>query len=103
VPQTVRSKGECPAQVKGRYHAHILQIRRVTAALGFAAPALALAKDIIVVSHGQANDPFGLAFKKGVDLAAQHTGANVDHRVPETFDMSAGCDQRRLAGAVLLR
>ena len=57
------------------------------AALGFAAPALA--QDIIVVSHGQANDPFWSVVKNGVDLAAQHTGANVDYRAPETFDMVA--------------
>lgn len=56
-------------------------------ALGFATPALA--QDIIVVSHGQANDPFWSVVKNGVDLAAQHTGANVDYRAPETFDMVA--------------
>ncbi|MCR9148663.1 MAG: sugar ABC transporter substrate-binding protein [Rhodobacteraceae bacterium] len=57
------------------------------AAMGLAAPALA--QDIIVVSHGQANDPFWSVVKNGVDLAAQHTGANVDYRAPETFDMVA--------------
>jgi len=57
------------------------------AAMGVAAPALA--QDIIVVSHGQANDPFWSVVKNGVDLAAQHTGANVDYRAPETFDMVA--------------
>ena len=59
----------------------------VAAALGLATPALA--QDIIVVSHGQANDPFWSVVKNGVDLAAQHTGANVDYRAPETFDMVA--------------
>lgn len=59
----------------------------LAAALGFAAPAMA--QDIIVVSHGQANDPFWSVVKNGVDLAAQHTGANVDYRAPETFDMVA--------------
>lgn len=57
------------------------------AAVGLAAPALA--QDIIVVSHGQANDPFWSVVKNGVDLAAQHTGANVEYRAPETFDMVA--------------
>ncbi|UWQ19971.1 sugar ABC transporter substrate-binding protein [Jannaschia sp. W003] len=57
------------------------------AAMGIAAPALA--QDIIVVSHGQANDPFWSVVKNGVDLAAEHTGANVDYRAPETFDMVA--------------
>ncbi|MCL4186484.1 MAG: sugar ABC transporter substrate-binding protein [Rhodobacteraceae bacterium] len=58
------------------------------AALALSAPA-ALAQDIIVVSHGQANDPFWSVVKNGVDLAARHTGANVSYRAPETFDMVA--------------
>lgn len=58
------------------------------AALGFAATP-AMATDIIVVSHGQANDPFWSVVKNGVDKAAEHTGANVDYRAPETFDMVA--------------
>ncbi|WP_439123323.1 sugar ABC transporter substrate-binding protein [Marivita sp.] len=57
------------------------------AALAVASPALA--QDIIVVSHGQANDPFWSVVKNGVDLAAEHTGANVEYRAPETFDMVA--------------
>lgn len=47
------------------------------------------ATDIIVVSHGQANDPFWSVVKNGVDKAAEHTGANVEYRAPETFDMVA--------------
>lgn len=49
----------------------------------------ALAADIIVVSHGQANDPFWSVVKNGVEMAAKHTGASVDYRAPETFDMVA--------------
>ena len=49
----------------------------------------AWAVDIIVVSHGQANDPFWSVGKNGVDKAAEHTGANVEYRAPETFDMVA--------------
>lgn len=60
----------------------------LAAALGFAATP-AMATDIIVVSHGQANDPFWSVVKNGVDKAAEHTGANVDYRAPETFDMVA--------------
>lgn len=56
-------------------------------ALAIATPTVA--QDIIVVSHGQANDPFWSVVKNGVDLAADHTGANVDYRAPETFDMVA--------------
>ena len=47
----------------------------------------ALAQDIAVVTHGQANDPFWSVVKNGVDHAAEHTGANVTYRAPETFDM----------------
>ncbi len=57
------------------------------AAMALATPALA--QDIIVVSHGQANDAFWNVVKNGVQLAAEHTGANVDYRAPETFDMVA--------------
>lgn len=57
------------------------------AAMSVAAPALAA--DIVVVTHGQANDPFWSVVKNGVEMAAKHTGANVDYRAPETFDMVA--------------
>ncbi|MGX9857098.1 sugar ABC transporter substrate-binding protein (plasmid) [Limimaricola variabilis] len=53
--------------------------------MGVAAPAIA--QDIIVVAHGQANDPFWSVVKNGADKAAEDTGANVDFRSPETFDM----------------
>ena len=66
---------------------NLLKTAAFAAAMGVAAPALA--QDIIVVSHGQANDPFWSVVKNGVDLAAQHTGANVEYRAPETFDMVA--------------
>jgi len=49
----------------------------------------ALAADIIVVAHGQANDPFWSVVKNGVEYAAKQTGANVEFRSPETFDMVA--------------
>ncbi len=44
---------------------------------------------IIVVSHGQANDPFWSVAKNGVEQAAADTGAKVAYRAPETFDMVA--------------
>ncbi len=66
---------------------NILRTAIAVAALGLAMPAMA--QDIIVVSHGQANDPFWSVVKNGVDLAAEHTGANVEYRAPETFDMVA--------------
>ncbi|MBR9891977.1 sugar ABC transporter substrate-binding protein [bacterium] len=54
-------------------------------ALAVAAPVLAA--DIIVVAHGQANDPFWSVVKNGVQKAGEDTGANVEFRSPETFDM----------------
>jgi simple sugar transport system substrate-binding protein len=64
-------------------------VRTLIAAAAFAVPGSAMAADIIVVSHGQANDPFWSVVKNGVELAAKHSGANVDYRAPETFDMVA--------------
>ena len=54
-------------------------------ALVIAGPAFA--QQIIVVTHGQANDPFWSVVKNGVEQAAKDTGAKVDYRAPETFDM----------------
>ncbi|NJS38164.1 MAG: sugar ABC transporter substrate-binding protein [Rhodobacteraceae bacterium] len=56
-------------------------------ALTIAAPAMAA--EIIVVAHGQANDPFWSVVKNGVEMAAKHSGATVEYRSPETFDMVA--------------
>lgn len=44
---------------------------------------------IIVVSHGQANDPFWSVVKNGVTKAADDLKVKVDYRAPETFDMVA--------------
>ena len=60
----------------------------LTAAMLVAAP-MAMAAEIIVVSHGQASDPFWSVVKNGVERAAKDTGANVEYRAPETFDMVA--------------
>ena len=59
----------------------------VTALLALAAPAMA--QNIIVVAHGQANDPFWSVVKNGAAKAGEHTGATVDFRSPEVFDMVA--------------
>ncbi|MGX5802535.1 sugar ABC transporter substrate-binding protein [Bradyrhizobium sp. Arg314] len=52
---------------------------------------MASAKDvkIVVVSHGQANDPFWSVVKNGVTAGAKDVGVKVDYRAPETFDMVA--------------
>ena len=59
----------------------------VAALMGLAAPAMA--QNIIVVAHGQANDPFWSVVKNGAAKAGEHTGATVDFRSPEVFDMVA--------------
>jgi simple sugar transport system substrate-binding protein len=71
-----------------------------TLATGLAAAALATlaavmpssaqeAGRIVVVSHGQANDPFWSVVKNGVQAAGQDMKVQVDYRAPETFDMVA--------------
>jgi simple sugar transport system substrate-binding protein len=58
-------------------------------ALGVALAAPAMAEQIIVVAHGQANDPFWSVVKNGVEEAGKDTGIEVEYRAPETFDMVA--------------
>jgi len=59
------------------------------AAATFAPAAASADIRIIVVSHGQANDPFWSVVKNGVTAAAKDVGVTVDYRAPETFDMVA--------------
>lgn len=42
---------------------------------------------IVVVSHGQASDPFWSIVKNGVVQAGKDSNVSVDYRAPETFDM----------------
>jgi simple sugar transport system substrate-binding protein len=63
----------------------------LAAALG-AAPlqgvsAQGTAPRIVVVTHGQAADPYWSVVKNGVDAAAKTQGADVEYRAPDTFDM----------------
>lgn len=59
-------------------------------AVASAAPAVGQqANRIIVVSHGQASDPFWSVVKNGVTKAAADLKVAVDYRAPETFDMVA--------------
>lgn len=67
----------------------LLTSAAVLAAAAAFAPQAAFAQNIIVVSHGQANDPFWSVVKNGVQEAAKDTGVTVDYRAPETFDMVA--------------
>lgn len=57
----------------------------IAAMTAIASPALAT--QIIVVAHGQASDPFWSVVKNGAEKAAKDSGASVDFRSPETFDM----------------
>lgn len=64
-------------------------LRALVAAAAIVIAPTAMATDIIVISHGQANDPFWSVVKNGVDEAGKDSGANVTYRAPETFDMVA--------------
>ncbi|MBV8900163.1 MAG: sugar ABC transporter substrate-binding protein [Verrucomicrobia bacterium] len=41
---------------------------------------------IVVVTHGQASDPFWLVVRNGLEVAATETGSDVDYRSPGNFD-----------------
>lgn len=43
----------------------------------------------VVVSHGQASDPFWSVVKNGVDAAAEDMRVTVEYQAPSTFDMVA--------------
>jgi len=62
-------------------------VRNLLAAAAIVVAGPAMAVNIVVVTHGQANDPFWSVVKNGVEEAAKDTGANVDYRAPATFDM----------------
>ncbi len=70
-------------------------VKKCLAAAAFAGALLvagaAVAQDIriVVVSHGQADDPFWSVVKNGVDEAARDMGVTVEYRAPDTFDMVA--------------
>jgi len=53
------------------------------------AAAPAAATRIIVITHGQASDPFWSVVKNGVDDAAELMGVEVQYQAPQTFDMVA--------------
>lgn len=57
------------------------------AAACFTGAAQAADTRIVVVTHGQASDPFWSVAKNGVDQAAKDYGVTVEYNAPETFDM----------------
>lgn len=58
-------------------------------------------RHFVVVTHGQAADPFWSVVKRGVEDAARDLTARVDYRAPESFDMVRMA--RLLDGAVASR
>jgi simple sugar transport system substrate-binding protein len=64
-------------------------VKGVVAAGALALATPAFAQEIVVVSHGQANDAFWNVVKNGVEQAGKDVGVNVEYRAPETFDMVA--------------
>jgi simple sugar transport system substrate-binding protein len=44
---------------------------------------------IVVVSHGQASDPFWSVVQQGVEQAGEDMGVTVEYQAPPTFDMVA--------------
>jgi len=59
----------------------------LAASLGLATSAMAQDMRFVVVSHGQAADPFWSVVKNGVDAAAEELGVAVEYRAPSTFNM----------------
>jgi simple sugar transport system substrate-binding protein len=71
-----------------------LKILLVTAVLFVLSVAVASAQDarpyrIVVVTHGQASDPFWSVVKNGFDQAAADMRVEVEYQAPATFDMVA--------------
>ena len=65
----------------------------LVAVLGFGARALGQDQGgqgdlrFVVVSHGQASDPFWSVVQNGVNQAAEDMGVEVEYQAPDTFDM----------------
>lgn len=72
---------------------NLAKVALATAGLGLATSAMipsAIAQEdmrFVVVTHGQAADPFWSVVKNGVDAAAEELDVTVEYRAPTTFDM----------------
>jgi simple sugar transport system substrate-binding protein len=67
----------------------VLSIVMVAAFGAFIQPAAAQDDEvrIVVVSHGQASDPFWSVVQNGVQAAGEDLGVTVEYQAPDTFDM----------------
>ncbi len=76
-----------------RFTRRALAATALLATVGFTSALPAMAQDdeikIIVVSHGQASDPFWSVVQKGVAQAGEDMGVTVEYQAPTTFDMVA--------------
>ena len=69
-------------------HRNLVKTAALGIGLGLATSAVAQEDlRVVVVTHGQASDPFWSVVKNGVDQAAEDTGATVEYRAPNTFNM----------------
>ncbi|WP_163835408.1 sugar ABC transporter substrate-binding protein [Spartinivicinus ruber] len=64
-----------------------LVIAAVTAISTYCGMLTADTSRVVVVSHGQPQDPFWSVVKNGVDEAAKEAQVKVEYRAPDTFDM----------------
>lgn len=73
----------------------LIRILLLTLIVALAVAPLAIAQDdmrpyrIVVITHGQASDPFWSVVKNGVDAAARDMRVTVEYQAPSTFDMVA--------------
>lgn len=75
--------------------ARLMKFALVLALVMLSAAGIASAQDdmrpyrIVVVTHGQASDPFWSVVKNGVDAAGSDMRVTVEYQAPSTFDMVA--------------
>lgn len=54
--------------------------------------------EIVMVTHGQAGDPYWSVVKRGVDQAERDLGVEVSYQAPQTFDIA---EMKKLASAAV--
>src|SRR3954449_10224076 len=72
-----------------------LVVAVILATVGFASQTLGQPSEdrsnlrFVVVTHGQASDPYWSVVQNGVNQAAKDMGVQVEYQAPDTFDMVA--------------